>query len=73
MVTHEVVQGNQVHLEWTETSGGILVCWNEPWKSRLFCCERHLLRCDGNGGIPFPMKQGKDPHLELTRGKQGSS
>lgn len=27
--------------------------------------ETGLLRCDGNVGIPFPMKQGIDPHLEL--------
>ena len=35
-----------------------------PWSSSLLSCgERLLLRCDGNAGNSFPMKQGKDPHL----------
>ena len=58
-MTVEAVQGNQVHLEWTETFGGLLEWWHDPW-SRLSCEERLLLRCDGNAGNPFPMKQGKE-------------
>ena len=30
------------------------------------------MRCDGNAGIPFPMKQGKGPYLEMRREKRGS-
>ena len=29
-VTVETVQGNQVHLEWTETIGGLLKWWHDP-------------------------------------------
>ena len=40
-----------------------------PWSSsRLFCGEGLLLRCDGNAGNSFPIRQGKDPPLELGGG-----
>ena len=31
------------------------------------------MKCHGNAGIPFPMKLGKDPHLEMKSEKWGSS
>ena len=37
-VTVEAVQGNQVSLEWTETFGGLLEWWNDPWCSSLLSC-----------------------------------
>ena len=32
-VTFEAVQGNQVHLEWSETFGGLLEWIHDPWIS----------------------------------------
>ena len=69
----EAVQGNQVSLEWPETSG---VSGNvaRPWSSsRLSCGECLLLRCDGNAGNYFPTTQGKDPSSRARRRKRGSS
>ena len=34
----ETVQGNQVHLEWTETFGGLLEWWRDPWSSSRLSC-----------------------------------
>ena len=45
-----------------------------PWSSsRLSCGERLLLRCDGNAGNSFPIKQGKDPSSRDRRRTRGSS
>ena len=41
--------------------------------SRLSCGERLLLRCDGNAGNSFPIKQGKYPSSRDRRRTQGSS
>ena len=57
----EAVQGKQVSLKWTETSGVSELearTWNT---SRLSCGEPILLRCDWNAGNSFPTSQGKDP------------
>ena len=57
----EAVQGKQVFLEWTETSGdsgNVARTWSS---SRLSCGECLLLRCHGNAGNFFPTTQGKDP------------
>ena len=64
----QAVQGKQVSLEWTETFGRLWEWWHDCSSSHLSCGESLLLRCGGNGGNPFPMKQGKDPHLELRGG-----
>ena len=69
----EAVQGKQVSLEWTETSGdfGNVA---RPWSSSLLSCgECLLLRCDGNAGNSFPRTQGKDPSSRSRRRKRGSS
>ena len=68
----EAVQGKQVFLEWTVTSGG---SGNvaRPWSSsRHSCGERLLLRCDGNARISFPTTQRNDPSSRARRRKQGS-
>ena len=36
----EEVQGNQVPLEWTETSGGLLEWWHDPGVPLAFPVER---------------------------------
>ena len=52
----EAVQGKQVPLEWTETSGGLGMV-ARPWSSsRPSCGEHLLLRRDGNAGYSFPTK-----------------
>ena len=69
----EAVQGKQVSLEWTETSGdsGNVA---RPWfSSRLSCGERFILKCDGNAGNSFPTTQGKDPSSRARRRTRGSS
>ena len=69
----EAVQGKQVSLEWTETSGRLGMV-ARPWSSsRLSCGERLLLRCDGNTRISFPTRQGKDPSSRARWRKRGSS
>ena len=69
----EAVQGKQVSLEWTETSGGLWEWWHDPGVPLAFPVERLLLRCDGNAGNSFPTTQGKDPSPRARRRKQGSS
>ena len=60
-MTVEAVQGKQVHLEWTETFGGLLEWWHDHCSSsRLSCGERLLFSCDGNARNPFPTKQGTE-------------
>ena len=69
----EALQGKQVSLEWTETSGdsGNVA---RPWSSsRLSCGERLHLRCVGNAGNTFPTRTGKDPSSRARRRKRGSS
>ena len=69
----EAVQGKQVSLEWTETSGG-------PWECGMtleflspFLWERLLLRCERNVGNSLPTTQGKDPSSRARRRKRSSS
>ena len=69
----EAVQGKQVSLEWTETSG---VSGNGRTTLEflyLSCGKRLLLRCDGNAGNSFQTTQGKDPSSRARRRKRGSS
>ena len=37
-VTFEAGHGNQAHLEWTETFGGLLEWWHQPWSSSRLSC-----------------------------------
>ena len=69
----EAVQGKQVSLEWTETSG---VSGNGRTTLEflyLSCGKRLLLRCDGNARNSFSTTQGKDPSSRPRRRKRGSS
>ena len=69
----EAVQGKQVSLEWTETSGG---SWNGGTTLEFlspFCGERLLVRCDGKAGNSFPTTQGKEASSRARRRKRGSS
>ena len=69
----EAVQGKQVSLEWTETSGGLWECGTTLEFLSPFLLERLLLRCDGNAGNSFLTTQGKDPSSRARRRKRGSS
>ena len=69
----EAVQGKQVSLEWTETSGGLWECGTTLEFLSPFLWERLLLRCHGNAGNSFPTTQGKDPSSRARRRKRGSS
>ena len=69
----EAVQGKQVSLEWTETSGGLWECGTTLEFLSPFLWERILLRCDGNAGKSFRTPQGKDPASRARRRKWGSS
>ena len=69
----EAVQGKQVSLEWTETSGALWECGTTLGFLSPFLWERLLLRCDGNAGDSFPNTQGKDPSSRARRQKRGSS
>ena len=69
----EAVQGKQVSLEWTETSGELWECGTTLEFLSPFLWERLLLRCDGNAGDSFPTTQGKDPSSRTRGRKRGSS
>ena len=69
----EAVQGKQVSLEWTETSGRLWEFGTTLEILSPFLWERLLLRCDGNAGNSFPNTQGKDPSSQARRWKRGSS
>ena len=69
----EAVQGKQVSLEWTETSGGLWEWWHDPGVPLLSCGECLLLRCDGKARNSFSTTQGKDPSSRARRRKRGSS
>ena len=64
----EAVQGKQVSLEWTETSGGLWECGTTLEFLSPFLWERLLLRCDGNAGDSFLITQGKDPSSRVGGG-----
>ena len=69
----EAVQGKQVSLESTETSGVSGNGGTTLSSSLLSCGERLLLRCDGNAGSSFPTTQGKDASSRTRRWKRGPS
>ena len=68
----EAVQGKQVPLEWTETSGGLLGWWHDAGLPLAFLWRAPPLRCDGKAGNSFPTKQRKDPSSRARRRKRGS-
>ena len=68
----KAVQGKQVPLEWTDTSGD---SWNGGTTLEFlspFLWRAPPLRCNRNAGNSFNMKQGKDPSSRSRRRKRGS-
>ena len=66
----EEVQGNQVPLEWTETSGGLLEWWHDPGVPLAFPVERaSSLDATGMPGILSRPSRERIPPLELRGGK----
>ena len=46
--------------------------WQDPWVPLQFQVHTVLLlRCDGDFGIPFQMKQGNLPSSQVEEGKTG--
>ena len=69
----EAVQGKQVSLEWTETSGGLWECGTTLEFLSTFLWRAPPLELRPNAGNSFPTTQGKDPSSRARRRKQGSS
>ena len=65
----EAVQGNQVSLEWTETSWGFWEWWHDPGVPLAFPVES-ASSSDATGmpGILCPTRNERIPHLELGGG-----
>ena len=65
----EAVQGKQVSLEWTETSGGLWECWHDPGVPLAFPVES-VSSCDATGtpGILSRTRRERIPPLELGGG-----
>ena len=68
----EAVQGKQVSLEWTETSGGLWEWWHDPGVPVAFPVES-VSSCDATGtpGILPRTRRERIPPLELG-GRNGS-
>ena len=60
-VNVEAVQGKQVPLERTETSGGLLEWWNDPGVPLTFLWSVPPLEMRQVRQEFFPANQGKDP------------
>ena len=61
----EAVQGKQVSLEWTDTSGVLWECGTTLEFLSPFLWERLLLSCEGNAGDSFPNNRERIPPLKL--------
>ena len=65
----EAVQGKQVSLEWTETSGGLWELWQDPGVSHAFLVESASSRdARGTPGILDRTRRERIPPLELGVG-----
>ena len=69
----EAVQGKQVSLEWTETSGGLWECGTTLEFLLPILWRAPPLEMLGKGGNSFPTTLGKDPSSRARRCKRGSS
>ena len=69
----EAVQGKQVSLQWTETSGGLWEWWHDPGVPLAFPVESAPLGMRRECREFFPTTQGKDPSFRARRWKLGSS
>ena len=68
----EAVQGKEVPLEWTETSGGLLEWWHDPGVPLAFPVES-ASSGDGMGMLRIFSRPSREriPHLELP-GRKGA-
>ena len=69
----EAVEGKQISLEWTETSGGL---WNGGTTLEFlspFLWRAPLLEMQWERGEFCPPTQGKDPSSRVSRQKRGTS
>ena len=69
----ETVQGKQVSLEWTETSGGLWECGSTLEFLSPFLWRAPPLEMRQEHREFFPNRQGKDPSSRASRRKRGSS
>ena len=69
----EAVQGKQVYLEWTETSGGLCECGTTLEFLSPFLWRAPPLEMRRERREFFPDPQGKDPSSRAMRRKRGSS
>ena len=69
----EAVQGKEVSLEWTETSGGLWECGSTLEFLSPFLWRAPLLEMRRECREFFPTTQGKDPSSRARRRKPGSS
>ena len=69
----EAVQGKQVSLEWTETSGGLWEWWHDPGVPLSFLWRAPPLEMRRERQEFFPDHTGKDPSSRAMRRKPGSS
>ena len=68
-VKAEAVQGKQVPVKRTDTSGGVLEWWHDPAVPLPFPLESASLEMRWDAGNSFPTKQGKDTS---SRGRAGN-
>ena len=65
----EAVQGKQVSLEWTETSGGLWEWWHDPGVPLAFPVESTSSRdATGTPEILSPPRRERIPHFDLRGG-----
>ena len=69
----ETVQGKQISLEWTETSGGLWECGSTLEFLSPFLWREPPLEMRRERREFFPDHQGKDPSSRARRRKRGSS
>ena len=69
----EALQGKQVSLEWTETSGGFWEWWHDLEFLSPLLFRAPPLEMRGERREFFPDTQGKDPFSRARRRKHGSS
>ena len=69
----EAVQGKQVSLEWTETSGGLWECGTTLEFLSPFLWRAPPLEMRWKRRNSFPSTQGKDPSSRAKRRTRGSS
>ena len=67
----DAVQGNQVSLEWTETSGGLWEWWQDPGVPLAFPVEKPPLEMRRKRREFFPNHAGKGSLLSILEAETG--